>query len=143
MFVNSTFPYMTSMNRTIVYWEEVLLDQTAWVDKLLLPPKNTILQTWNNGPNNTKQIISSGYRAIVSSANYYYLDSGHGDFLGNDSRYDQGNGGNTGRGGSWCGPLKTWRTIYNYDITYGPTEEEVKLALGLVIQTCYMFYGRG
>ncbi|KAK4775078.1 hypothetical protein SAY86_010013 [Trapa natans] len=130
MFINSTFDYIVSMNRTAVYWEDVLLDQTIRVDKSLLPPKNTILQTWNNGPNNTKRIVSSGYRAIVSSSEYYYLDCGHGSFLGNDSQYDQGNAGNMGTGGSWCGPFKTWQTIYNYDITYGLTEEEAKLVLG-------------
>lgn len=130
MFVNSTFPYIVSMNRTVVYWEDVLLDQTISVDKSLLPPENTILQTWNGGPNNTKRIVSTGYRAIVSSSDYYYLDCGHGDFLGNISQYDQGNSGNTGTGLSWCGPFKTWQTIYDYDITYGLTEEEAKLVLG-------------
>ncbi|ERM99553.1 hypothetical protein AMTR_s00088p00103700 [Amborella trichopoda] len=37
-----------------------------------------------------------GYRAIVSSSAFYYLDCGLGDFLGNDSSYDkmgdEGNG---------------------------------------------------
>lgn len=130
MFVNSTFNYIVSMNRTVVYWEDVLLDQTIRVDKSFLPPGNTVLQTWNNGPNNTKRIVSSGYRAIVSSSDYYYLDCGHGSFVGNNSQYDMGSGGNTGSGGSWCGPFKTWQTIYNYDITYGLTEEEAKLVLG-------------
>ncbi|XP_031372579.1 beta-hexosaminidase 2 isoform X3 [Punica granatum] len=130
MFLNSTFPYIVSMNRTVVYWEDVLLDQTVRVNRSLLPPESTILQTWNDGPNNTKAIVSSGYRAIVSSADYYYLDCGHGSFIGNNSKYDQGNAGNTGTGDSWCGPFKTWQTIYNYDITYGLTEEEAKLVLG-------------
>ncbi|PKI59087.1 hypothetical protein CRG98_020453 [Punica granatum] len=100
MFLNSTFPYIVSMNRTVVYWEDVLLDQTVRVNRSLLPPESTILQTWNDGPNNTKAIVSSGYRAIVSSADYYYLDCGHGSFIGNNSKYDQGNAGNTGTGDS-------------------------------------------
>ncbi|XP_010037508.2 beta-hexosaminidase 2 [Eucalyptus grandis] len=129
-FVNSTLPYILSLNRTAVYWEDVLLDPIIKVDKSLLPPEHTILQTWNNGPNNTKKIVSSGYRAIVSSSDFYYLDCGHGDFLGNDSQYDQPPGSNQGNGGSWCGPFKTWQTIYNYDITYGLTEEEATLVLG-------------
>lgn len=133
-FVNSTFPYIVSLNRTVVYWEDVLLDASIKVDPSLIPPENTILQTWNNGPDNTKLIVSSGYRAIVSSSDFYYLDCGHGDFLGNDSQYDQqtvpNTGNDTGNGGSWCGPFKTWQTIYNYDITYGLNEEEAKLVLG-------------
>lgn len=130
IFINSTFPYIVSLNRTVVYWEDVLLDANVKVDPSMLPPENTILQTWNNGPNNTKKVVASGYRAIVSSSDFYYLDCGHGDFLGNDSQYDQKAGSNTENGGSWCGPFKTWQTIYNYDITYGLSDEEAKLVLG-------------
>ncbi|KAK9283237.1 hypothetical protein L1049_011473 [Liquidambar formosana] len=130
-FINSTFPLIVSLNRTVVYWEDVLLDANVKVNPTMIPPENTILQTWNNGPNNTKRIVSSGYRAIVSSSDFYYLDCGHGDFLGNDSQYDQKTAGSdTGNGGSWCGPFKTWQTIYNYDITYGLNEEEARLVLG-------------
>lgn len=130
LFVNSTFPYIVSLNRTVVYWEDVLLDDNIQVQSTVLPQEHTILQTWNNGHNNTKRIVSSGYRVIVSSSEFYYLDCGHGDFLGNDSIYDQQTGSVAKDGGSWCGPFKTWQTMYNYDITYGLTEEEVKLVLG-------------
>ncbi|XP_052192013.1 beta-hexosaminidase 2 [Diospyros lotus] len=130
MFVNSTLPYIVSLNRTVVYWEDVLLDSEINVNPSILPPRNTILQTWNNGPNNTKKIVSSGYRAIVSSADFYYLDCGHGDFVGNNSLYNQPPGTDQGDGGSWCGPFKTWQTIYNYDITYGLSKEEASLVLG-------------
>ncbi|KAK4841401.1 hypothetical protein QYF36_003847 [Acer negundo] len=129
-FVNITLPFIVSLNRTVVYWEDVLLDDLVKVESSYLPPEHTILQTWNNGPNNTKRIVKAGYRAIVSSSEFYYLDCGHGDFLGNDSQYDQPDGGNTKNGGSWCGPFKTWQTIYNYDITYGLSEEEAKLVVG-------------
>ncbi|KAI3435328.1 Beta-hexosaminidase, partial [Psidium guajava] len=130
MFINSTLPHIVSLNRTAVYWEDVLLDPIIKVDKSFLPPEHTILQTWNDGPKNTKRIVSSGYRAIVSSADFYYLDCGHGDFVGNDSQYDKPPGSKQGKGGSWCGPFKTWQTIYNYDITYGLTEEEATMVLG-------------
>ncbi|KAF5188184.1 Beta-hexosaminidase [Thalictrum thalictroides] len=129
IFVNSTLPYITSLNRTVVYWEDVMLDADVKVDPSVLPPENTILQTWNDGPNNTKRIVSAGYRAIVSSSDFYYLDCGHGDFVGNDSKYDT-LGPVPNNGGSWCGPFKTWQTIYNYDITYGLTETEAKLVIG-------------
>ncbi|XP_050377545.1 LOW QUALITY PROTEIN: beta-hexosaminidase 2 [Argentina anserina] len=130
LFVNSTFPYIVSHNKTVVYWEDVLLDDNIKVQSATLPRESTILQTWNNGHNNTKRIVSSGYRTIVSSSDFYYLDCGHGDFLGNNSIYDQQTPSDKGNGGSWCGPFKTWQTIYNYDITYGLTEDEAKLVLG-------------
>lgn len=130
-FINSTLPYILSLNRTVVYWEDVFLDDNISVPSTMLPKEKVILQTWNNGHNNTKRLVSSGYRTIVSSADFYYLDCGHGEFVGNDSQYDQQNGDNTGNnGGSWCGPFKTWQTMYNYDITYGLSEEEAKLVLG-------------
>ncbi|KAK4487330.1 hypothetical protein RD792_006057 [Penstemon davidsonii] len=129
-FINSTLPYILSLNRTVIYWEDVLLDENVKVNPSLLPPEKVILQSWNNGPNNTKRIIDSGYRAIVSSSDFYYLDCGHGDFLGNDSEYNQPPGFDQGNGGSWCGPFKTWQMIYNYDITYGLTEAESKMVLG-------------
>uniref|UniRef100_A0A6N2KDA2 Uncharacterized protein n=1 Tax=Salix viminalis TaxID=40686 RepID=A0A6N2KDA2_SALVM len=62
---------------------------------------------------------------------FYYLDYGHRDFAGNDSQYDQPPPrGNSGNGGSRCGPFKTWQSIYNYDIAFGLTLEEIKLVLG-------------
>lgn len=130
IFINSTLPYILSLNRTVVYWEDVLLDDNIHVTSSTLPKENTILQTWNNGHNNTKLIVSSGYRAIVSSADFYYLDCGHGDFVGNNSEYDKQTVNREGNGDSWCGPFKTWQTIYNYDIDYGLTEEEAKLVIG-------------
>ncbi|XP_009773022.1 beta-hexosaminidase 2-like [Nicotiana tabacum] len=130
MFINNTLPEILSLNRTVVYWEDVILSANVKVSPSLLSPENVVMQTWNNGPNNTKQLVSSGYRVIVSSAEYYYLDCGHGSFVGNDSRYDQPPGTDQGNGGSWCGPFKTWETIYNYDITYGLSDEEAQLVIG-------------
>ncbi|XP_047315030.1 beta-hexosaminidase 2-like [Impatiens glandulifera] len=130
IFVNSTYPYISSLNRTVVYWEDVLLDQNINIRSTILPTENTILQTWNGGPTNTKKIVELGYRAIVSSADFYYLDCGHGDFIGNNSEYNQPPGSDQKNGSSWCGPFKSWQLIYNYDITYGLSDEEAKLVLG-------------
>ncbi|XP_051143875.1 beta-hexosaminidase 2 [Andrographis paniculata] len=129
-FIGSTLPYILSLNRTVVYWEDVLLDANVNVTASVLPPEHVILQTWNNGPNNTKKIVESGYRAIVSSSDFYYLDCGHGDFTGNNSLYIRPPGTDQGNGGSWCGPFKSWQLIYNYDITYGLNKTESKLVLG-------------
>ncbi|XP_072955833.1 beta-hexosaminidase 2-like [Typha angustifolia] len=129
LFLNLTHPYIVSLNKTVVYWEDILLDSQIRVNSSMISPETTILQTWNSGPNNTKLIVQAGYRVIVSSADFYYLDCGHGDFVGNDSSYDQ-IGSDVGIGGSWCGPFKTWQRVYDYDITYGLTQVESSLVLG-------------
>ncbi|BBN00792.1 hexosaminidase [Marchantia polymorpha subsp. ruderalis] len=124
-------------NKTAVYWEDILLGAEVKVQRASVPAATTILQTWNNGPLNTKTLTAAGYRTIVSSNDFFYLDCGHGGFLGNDSQYDQNfNDDPTstvnygGRGGSWCAPFKTWARIYDYDITANLTEDEAKLVLG-------------
>ncbi|CAN6455821.1 unnamed protein product [Victoria cruziana] len=139
LLVDTTYPYILSRNKSaVVYWEDVLLGATMDVGSL--PKETTILQTWNNGPSNRKRVTAAGYRDIVSSAEFYYLDCSHGTFLGNDSRYDRQTEDQEdpsepfnyrgGSAGSWCGPFKTWQRIYDYDITYGLSKEEAELVLG-------------
>ncbi|XP_073007940.1 beta-hexosaminidase 2-like [Typha latifolia] len=139
LFINATRPLVTSLlNRTVVYWEDVLLGPNVKVDATALPPETTVLQTWNNGPANTKRLASAGYRVVVSSWEFYYLDCGNGGWMGNDSRYDRqeddepgvpfnGPGGN---GGSWCAPFKSWQRVYDYDILHGLSEEEAGMVIG-------------
>ncbi|KAF8664230.1 hypothetical protein HU200_054771 [Digitaria exilis] len=129
-YVSTVHPLVVSKNRTAVYWEDVMLDAAVNVSAAAIPPATTILQTWNNGPNNTKLIVQAGYRAIVSSASFYYLDCGHGDFVGNNSIYDDPDSDFNSSGGSWCGPYKTWQRVYDYDIAYGLTTEEARLVIG-------------
>ncbi|WOL03997.1 beta-hexosaminidase 2 [Canna indica] len=140
LFVNATHPFIVSaLNRTAVYWEDVILGPTVKLGSPgMLPPETTVLQTWNNGPNNTKLLTSAGYRVIVSSSDFYYLDCGFGGWVGNDSRYDRQTGDEPGKpfnyaggnGGSWCAPFKSWQRVYDYDITYGLSAEEVERVLG-------------
>lgn len=130
IFVNKTHPLIVSLNRTAVYWEDVLLSASVKVAPSAVPTETTILQTWNNGPNNTRLLVQAGYRVIVSSADFYYLDCGHGGWVGNDSRYDRPGSDAGTDGGSWCDPFKTWQRVYDYDITYGLSDEEAKLVLG-------------
>ncbi|KAG6760800.1 hypothetical protein POTOM_033981 [Populus tomentosa] len=96
-FVSSTFPYIVSLNRTVVCWEDFLLDDnTLHFFHLIIPSCNhgTAVQTAQN------------------------------------CQYDPPPpSGDSGSGGSWCGPFKTWQIIYNYDIAYGLTPEETKLVL--------------
>ncbi|KAK8933628.1 Beta-hexosaminidase 2 [Platanthera zijinensis] len=128
-FISKTHPFITAdLNRTAVYWEDVVLGPAVKVPPSTIPKESAVMQTWNNGPNNTKILAGMGYRVIVSSWDFYYLDCGYGGWYGNDSQYDSLTPG--GDGGSWCSPFKTWQRVYDYDITEGLTEEEAALVVG-------------
>lgn len=125
-------------NRRLIMWEDILL-ATPHAHSI---PSTTILQSWNNGASNIKSLTSKGYDVIVSSADFLYLDCGHGGWVTNDPRYDtQTNPDPTGAtpsfnygggGGSWCAPYKTWQRIYDYDFATGLSTAEAAHVLGAV-----------
>ena len=138
--VDKSFPIFlssaqTKRNRKIILWEDVIL---APSHASKVPTKNVILQSWNNGLTNIKNLTSRGYDVIVSSADFFYLDCGHGGWVSNDPRYNvQANPDpstpnfNYGAGGgSWCAPYKTWQRIYDYDFTTNLTTAEKKHVIG-------------
>ncbi|KAL2009619.1 hypothetical protein VTN00DRAFT_5426 [Thermoascus crustaceus] len=124
--------------RRIVMWEDIFNAETHATDV----PKDIVLQTWNGGLTNIKNLTASGYDVIVSSADFFYLDCGYGGFVTNDDRYNvmtdpDPSGATTsfnygGNGGSWCAPYKTWQRIYDYDFTLNLTDTEAKRVLGAV-----------
>ncbi|CAG8658019.1 3455_t:CDS:2, partial [Paraglomus brasilianum] len=134
-FLDRVYPIIKATNKRIVMWEDVLLSPDFPAKDV---PKDVILQSWNEGVNNTKKIAAAGYDVIVSSADFLYLDCGFGGWVSNDPRYNQNlkNGATIGEfnwggtGGSWCAPYKTWQRIYDYDIDYTLTDNEKKHVLG-------------
>ncbi|KAJ5899901.1 hypothetical protein N7495_004645 [Penicillium taxi] len=120
-------------HRRLMMWEDIYLS----ADSAHTVPKDIVLQTWNNGLTNIKNLTASGYDIVVSSSDFLYLDCGHGGFVTNDPRYDvmSNPDGSTnfnygGIGGSWCAPYKTWQRIYDYDFTTNLTAQEAKHVLG-------------
>lgn len=85
MFLTKAHSYITAKKKTAIYWEDVLVSALVNVSASVLPRESTILQTWNKGPANTKALTSAGYRTIVSSSDFFYLDCGRGGWVGNDS----------------------------------------------------------
>ncbi|GAD94179.1 beta-N-acetylhexosaminidase NagA, putative [Paecilomyces variotii No. 5] len=123
-------------NRRLVMWEDIVNSETHAHSV----PKDIVLQTWNGGLTNIKNLTASGYDIIVSSSDFMYLDCGYGGFVTNDPRYDvmsnpdpsTPNFNYGGNGGSWCAPYKTWQRIYDYDFTLNLTDSEAKHVLGAV-----------
>ncbi|KAG2194475.1 hypothetical protein INT46_004845 [Mucor plumbeus] len=122
-----TFVNNETEKRPII-WEDPIKDGGSY-------PKNTIVQSWVKPPSTYTSI---GHDVIVTNYDYFYLDCGHGGWVGNDDRYlsptqtetstDVFNYG--GVGGSWCAPFKTWQRIYSYDLTYGIEKSHKGKVLG-------------
>ncbi|KAF2827446.1 hypothetical protein CC86DRAFT_291074 [Ophiobolus disseminans] len=132
--------FRAQANKTFVMWEDVKL--SASVAATGVVPKDIILQAWNNGLDHISNLTSQGYKVIVSSSDFIYLDCGFGGYVSNDPRYnvlinpnatDGGANFNWGgTGGSWCAPYKTWQRIYDYDFTYNLTATQKSLVQGAI-----------
>ncbi|KAG0346543.1 hypothetical protein BG004_001468 [Podila humilis] len=102
-------------NKTPIVWEEPLLNHHS---ETLANNKDVIVQVWTSAKN-IKKVINQGHRVITGSADYWYLDCGFGDWLGN---WTMGN--------SWCDPYKSWQKIYSFNPLLGLSTKESKGVLG-------------
>jgi hexosaminidase len=69
--------------------------------------------------NDVKSVAEKGLRLIHAASDYFYLDCGHGGWVGNNIN-----------GNSWCDPFKTWQKAYSFDPVANLTAEEAKLVVG-------------
>ncbi|OAL46008.1 hypothetical protein IQ07DRAFT_192051 [Pyrenochaeta sp. DS3sAY3a] len=131
--------FRAQANKTFVMWEDVRL--SAAVAATGVVPKDIVIQAWNNGLEHISNLTADGYRVIVSSSDFIYLDCGYGGWVSNDPRYNvQSNPNNDstpsfnwgGTGGSWCAPYKTWQRIYDYDFTFNLTDAQKSLVQGAI-----------
>ncbi|KAF2466636.1 uncharacterized protein BDR25DRAFT_306094 [Lindgomyces ingoldianus] len=132
--------FRAQANRTLVMWEDVVISPDAAASGTV--PKDIVLQAWNNGLENIFNLTRDGYRVIVSSSDFMYLDCGFGGWVGNDPRYNvmvnpnktdgTPNFNYAGGGGSWCAPYKTWQRIYDYDFTSGLSSTQKSLIQGAI-----------
>jgi hexosaminidase len=127
-------------NKTLVMWEDIVISPDARASGIV--PKEIIMQSWNNGLENIFNLTRDGYRVIVSSSDFVYLDCGFGGWVGNDPRYNVLTNPNKtdgtpnfnygGGGGSWCAPYKTWQRIYDFDFTEGLDDAQKALVQGAI-----------
>ena len=127
-YLNSVLPILNNVSgRKLIMWDDVVTSSDA-----VNLAQNITLQIWHE-PSQIKNITSKGYNVIVSLADHLYLDCGYGGFLTNDFRYTdspENDYFNSGQGGSWCAPYKTWQRIYSFDIFQNLTNSEKKHVLG-------------
>ncbi|ORZ25155.1 glycoside hydrolase superfamily [Absidia repens] len=110
-FVLEMQDYIRSKNRTVIAWQESVLEYN------LTLPKNTVIQTWD-GSDGVKGATEKGYRTIVSSNNYWYLDVGFGKPRSNPYPDVAGAGFNH------------WNRMYSYDMRANLTSSEIELIIG-------------
>ncbi|KAI8600712.1 beta-D-N-acetylhexosaminidase 1 [Dissophora ornata] len=114
-FVSKQHQILRRGGRTPIVWEEPLLNHKL---KTLEHNKDTVIQVWTSAQN-IKKTVEKGYKVITGSADYWYLDCGFGDWLGNWTM-----------GRSWCDPYKSWQRIYSFNPISGLSPKEAKNVLG-------------
>ncbi|EEA18669.1 woronin body major protein [Talaromyces marneffei ATCC 18224] len=138
--VDHAFPIFKNIkDRKLVIWEDLIINDPHAPN---VSTDGLLVQSWNNGLTNIRNLTALGYDVLVSSSDFMYLDCGYGGFVTNDPRYNVMVNPNAvdgtpnfnwgGNGGSWCAPYKTWQRIYDYDFTDGLTETQAAHVKGAV-----------
>ncbi|KAI9032753.1 glycoside hydrolase superfamily [Phycomyces nitens] len=125
---NKLLDYVRAQKKRGIIWEDPIKDGGSM-------PTDTVVQTWLSPPST---YTARGYDVIVTNYDYFYLDCGHGGWVGDDERYISPTQQETkddtfnyaGVGGSWCAPFKTWQRIYSYDMTLGIESNHTGKVLG-------------
>ncbi|CAF1358980.1 unnamed protein product [Adineta ricciae] len=103
--------HIRSRHKTVMVWQEMLLEYNFTL------PADTIVQIWI-GSSGVKAATEKGYKTVVSSSDYWYLDTGYGKPRSNPYSNVPGAGYNH------------WNRVYSYDIRANLTEEEANLIQG-------------
>ncbi|KXN74559.1 glycoside hydrolase family 20 protein, partial [Conidiobolus coronatus NRRL 28638] len=98
--------------KSVIVWQEALLKHNVEL------PSDSLVQVWL-GAGDTKKIIEKGHDVLASSYQYWYLDCGHGEWMGDATNSS-----------SWCDPYKSWQIIYSYDLTAGLTPTQARRVKG-------------
>ncbi|KAJ7776765.1 N-acetylhexosaminidase [Mycena maculata] len=98
--------------KTAIVWEEMVLDDPVTL------ANDTIVMVWISS-DDVAAVAAAGFRIVHSASNYFYLDCGHGGWVGD---FPAGN--------SWCDPFKTWQYAYTFDPVANLTAAEATLILG-------------
>ncbi|KAF9124214.1 hypothetical protein BGW39_008386 [Mortierella sp. 14UC] len=96
-----------------IVWEEPLLAHDLTTIK---ENKDTVVQVWTS--ENIKKTVRQGYDVITGSADYWHMDCGFGDWLGNWTM-----------GKSWCA-YSDWQKAYSFNPLQGLNSKESKKVLG-------------
>ncbi|KAF0689535.1 Aste57867_19038 [Aphanomyces stellatus] len=81
------------------------------------PKDKVIIQAWDKlSMNEPRSLTDAGYQVIASFQEAHYLDCG----LNGVAKKNNG----------WCAPYKTWQVMYDQELAYNVTAENLHLVLG-------------
>jgi hexosaminidase len=112
VFTQTTHGALKAIGKTPVVWEEMVLVHNVTLSE------STIVMVWISS-DDAAAVAATGLRIVHAPSNYFYLDCGAGEWIGNDP------GGN-----SWCDPFKTWQYAYTFDPLESLTSAQAPLVLG-------------
>ncbi|KAI1788841.1 N-acetylhexosaminidase [Ganoderma leucocontextum] len=112
-FTQTTHNALKAKGKTPVVWEEMVLSHNV-----TLHTNDTRVLVWISS-DNVKAVAEKGFKVIHAASDYFYLDCGHGAWVGD---FPSGN--------SWCDPFKSWQHSYSFNPVANLTAAEAKLVLG-------------
>ncbi|KAH9932741.1 N-acetylhexosaminidase [Epithele typhae] len=112
VFTNATHKALVAEGKTPAVWEEMVLDHN--VTSL---SNETVVIVWISSAN-AAAVAAKNFRIVHGPSDYFYLDCGAGEWLGDDVA------------NSWCDPFKTWQKAYTFDPLANITEAQTHLVLG-------------
>ncbi|TDL19713.1 N-acetylhexosaminidase [Rickenella mellea] len=97
VFTQATHGAVRASGKTPVVWEEMVLSHNVTLSN------DTIAMVWISSED-AAAVAQKGFRIIHAPSDYFYLDCGHGGWVG---AFPSGN--------SWCDPFKTWQKAYTFN----------------------------
>ncbi|KIP03090.1 glycoside hydrolase family 20 protein [Phlebiopsis gigantea 11061_1 CR5-6] len=111
-FTMSTHGVLTKLGKTGVIKSDMVLDHN------LTLPNDTVVIVWKSSAD-AVSIAAKGFQFVHQPSDYFYLDCGAGEWLGQDPL-----------GNSWCDPFKTWHRTYTFDPFMNLSASQHQLVLG-------------
>ncbi|KAF7316026.1 Beta-hexosaminidase [Mycena indigotica] len=118
-FTQASHAALRSAGKSAVVWEVLTPLHTEMVlDNPVTLANDTVVMVWISSEH-VQAVAQSGHRLVHAASDYFYLDCGHGGWVG---AFPTGN--------SWCDPFKTWQHAYVFDPVANLTAAQASLVLG-------------
>ncbi|CAK5284459.1 unnamed protein product [Mycena citricolor] len=111
-FTQATHGALLHLGKTPVVWEEMVLDFNLKLSN------ETVVMVWISAAD-AASVVEKNFRIVHSASDYFYLDCGAGEWIGDTSTAT-----------SWCDPFKSWQWSYTFDPLANISSSKSHLVLG-------------